>query len=97
MAPEQVEAFAIKCAKGNNGGEWLKKADGTQHYTDKQKDFWRQFVRDIAQATADADTARQGLYDALMYFVGCAERGQEISEEDLRRGRSALAAAREAS
>lgn len=50
MSPEELEAFAIRCAKGNNGGEWLKTPDGTQHYTEAQKEYWRQFVRDLAAA-----------------------------------------------
>jgi len=36
-----VERFAIRCARGNNGGEWAT------HYTEDQKNFWRQFVRDL--------------------------------------------------
>lgn len=36
-----IEHFAIRAAKGNNGGEWAT------HYTDAQKEFWRQFVRDL--------------------------------------------------
>lgn len=48
MRDQIIEAFAIRAAKGNNGGEWLKKPDGTQHYTEDQKNYWRQFVRDIA-------------------------------------------------
>jgi len=49
MTDEEIEALAIRAAKGNNGGEWLKKPDGTQHYTEAQKDYWRQFVRDLAK------------------------------------------------
>lgn len=52
LTDAQVEAFAIRAAKGNNGGEWLKKPDGTQHYTEAQKDYWRQWVRDFADAIA---------------------------------------------
>lgn len=39
-----IEALAIRAAKGNNGGEWAT------HYTEDQKDYWRQFVRDLAAA-----------------------------------------------
>lgn len=35
------EAFAICCARGNNGGEW------STHYTEDQKNFWRKFVQDL--------------------------------------------------
>jgi hypothetical protein len=47
MTDEEIEALAIRAAKGNNGGEWLKRPDGTQHYTEAQKDYWRQWVRDM--------------------------------------------------
>ena len=42
MAPDVLEAFAIRCALGNNGGEWAK------HYTEEQREHWRQFIRDLA-------------------------------------------------
>jgi hypothetical protein len=42
LASDRVESFAIRCAKGNNGGEWAT------HYTEDQKNFWRDFVRDLA-------------------------------------------------
>ncbi len=42
MTDEEIEALAIRAAKGNNGGEWAT------HYTEGQKDYWRQFVRDLA-------------------------------------------------
>jgi hypothetical protein len=42
LSPEQLEAHAIRCAKGNNGGEWAT------HYTEEQKNYWRGFVRQIA-------------------------------------------------
>ena len=42
LSDEQVELFAIRAAKGNNGGEW------SSHYTEEQKDYWRRFVRDLA-------------------------------------------------
>lgn len=38
---ELIERYAIRCAKGNNGGEW------ETHYNEDQKNFWRQFVRDL--------------------------------------------------
>lgn len=42
LSDEQVELFAIRAAKGNNGGNW------SEHYTEEQKDYWRRFVRDLA-------------------------------------------------
>lgn len=47
LTAETVKAFAIKCAKGNNGGEWAT------HYTEEQKNFWRQFVQSLAWAIMD--------------------------------------------
>ena len=44
MTDKQVEDFAIRAALGNNGGAWA------EHYTEKQKEHWRQFVRDLAAA-----------------------------------------------
>jgi hypothetical protein len=41
MFDHEIEAFAIRCAQGNNGGKWA------EHYTEAQKEFWRQFVRDL--------------------------------------------------
>lgn len=38
-----IEQYAIRCARGNNGGEW------STHYTEEQKEFWRAFVRDLAR------------------------------------------------
>jgi hypothetical protein len=43
MDAETLEKFAIRAAKGNNGGEWAT------HYTEEQKEHWRQFVRDLTQ------------------------------------------------
>jgi hypothetical protein len=36
-----IESFAVRVALGNNGGEWAT------HYTEAQKEHWRQFVRDM--------------------------------------------------
>lgn len=36
-----VERYAIRCALGNNGGQWAT------HYNEDQKNFWRQFVHDL--------------------------------------------------
>ena len=41
MTDEQLEALAIRAAKGNNGGEWAT------HYHETHKENWRQFVRDL--------------------------------------------------
>ena len=38
---ETIEKYAIRCAKGNNGGEWAT------HYTEEQKEKWRSIVRDL--------------------------------------------------
>ena len=46
MTPEDVENFAIRAAKGNNGGDWAK------HYTEDHKNYWRDFVRDLETAIA---------------------------------------------
>lgn len=48
MSDEQIEAFAIRVALGNNGGAWAT------HYTEKQKEHWRQFVRDLATAIKES-------------------------------------------
>lgn len=42
MNDDVVERLAIKAAKGNNGGEWAT------HYTEQHKEYWRNFVREIA-------------------------------------------------
>src|SRR5580704_858450 len=48
FAPDRLERYAIRCARGNNGGEWAT------HYTEDQKNFWRRFVRDLI-ADIDAE------------------------------------------
>lgn len=48
LAPESVEALAIRAAKGNNGGQWAT------HYTEGQREHWRQFVRDLATSALSA-------------------------------------------
>lgn len=52
MTPEQIETFAIRCALGNNGGEWAT------HYTEAQKEHWRQLVRDLETAIKAEHPAR---------------------------------------
>jgi hypothetical protein len=52
MTPEQIESFAIRAALGNNGGTWA------EHYTEKQKEHWRQFVRDLVAAMNDTRAPR---------------------------------------
>ena len=49
QSDEFIEAFAIRAAKGNNGGEWAT------HYTEEQKESWRQLVRDLVQAMLHAE------------------------------------------
>jgi len=44
LSQEELEQFAIRAARGNNGGQWA------EHYTEKQKEYWRQFVRDLVEA-----------------------------------------------
>lgn len=46
LSDELIDRFAIRCAKGNNGGEWA------MHYTEEQKNFWRRFVRELAENIA---------------------------------------------
>jgi hypothetical protein len=53
MDPEVIEHFAIRAALGNNGGSWA------DHYTEAQKDFWRQFARDIAHEISLVATCMQ--------------------------------------
>jgi len=54
MTNEQLETLAIKCALGNNGGEWAT------HYKEEHKIFWRSFVLSIESLVIDAvwDEAR---------------------------------------
>lgn len=42
LTPDQIERYAIRCARGNNGGEWAT------HYNEDQRNFWRDFVTDLA-------------------------------------------------
>lgn len=50
-----IEQFAIRAAKGNNGGEWAT------HYTEEQKEYWRQFVHElVTDAVAAEQTALHG-------------------------------------
>jgi hypothetical protein len=46
LTDDQVEFFAIRAAKGNNGGEWAT------HYTETHKEFWRNFVRGMVEEIA---------------------------------------------
>jgi hypothetical protein len=48
---ELIEKYAIRIARGNNGGEW------STHYTEAQKYFWRDIVRDLIE---DYDEYRDG-------------------------------------
>lgn len=49
MSEELVERFAIRVALGNNGGAWAT------HYTEDQKEHWRQFIRDLIATVRDDD------------------------------------------
>lgn len=42
LPDDKVEQLAIRAALGNNGGTWA------EHYTEAQKEHWRQWVRDMA-------------------------------------------------
>ncbi len=46
IGKREIEAFAIRAALGNNGGEWAT------HYTEEQKEHWRRFVLDLASEIA---------------------------------------------
>lgn len=55
---ETIEIFAIRAAKGNNGGEWAT------HYNEDQKNYWRTFVRDMeASIIAEIDDKQDGELD----------------------------------
>jgi hypothetical protein len=49
-----IERFAIRAAKGNNGGEWAT------HYTEDQKQHWRDFVRDMMVEMIICDARLEG-------------------------------------
>lgn len=49
LAKEAIEELAIRAALGNNGGEWA------EHYTDDQKEHWRQWVRDFFEHVLEAE------------------------------------------
>lgn len=80
MTPDQIEFFAIRAALGNNGGTWA------EHYTEKQKEHWRQFVRDLvssalAQTAVDFKAAEKAFYDfAMKYDIRSID---ELPEEAL--------------
>lgn len=48
MLDELVERIAKKIAVANNGGDWAT------HYTDAQKDVWRQRAREVIKEVLDA-------------------------------------------
>ncbi|MEA2910306.1 MAG: hypothetical protein QOJ15_2387 [Bradyrhizobium sp.] len=54
LTADLIESFAIRVALGNNGGTWA------EHYTEPQREHWRQFVRDlVAEVCADIERARE--------------------------------------
>ena len=56
-----IEQFAIRAAKGNNGGEWAT------HYTEEQKEYWRQFVHElVTDAVAAERGAKSALHDEML-------------------------------
>ena len=75
---EKLEALAIRAAKGNNGGEWLKKPDGTQHYTEAQKDYWRQFVRDLAATAWEWERQTMSDQDDAAMQAECVVRALDM-------------------
>jgi hypothetical protein len=42
LSDDLIEKYAIKCARGSNGGGWKT------HYTERQKNYWRAFVRNLS-------------------------------------------------
>jgi len=46
---DKLEYFAMRCAMGNNGGEWAS------HYTEEQKAHWRRFVLDLVKEIVAPD------------------------------------------
>lgn len=58
-----IETLAIRCALGNNGGEWAT------HYTDEQKEHWRSFARDLL------DEASRAWRDDMLELLSLIERG----------------------
>jgi hypothetical protein len=49
LANDAVEELAIRAALGNNGGEWA------EHYTEAQKQYWRDWVRDFFEHVLEAE------------------------------------------
>lgn len=43
MNDDLIEKYAIRIARGNNGGTWA------DHYNETQKNFWRSLVRDLIE------------------------------------------------
>lgn len=73
MTDEEIEKFAIQCAKGNNGGEWAT------HYTEAQKDYWRQFVRDLAARILAKDVeTRLEEYEIIRDLAALGLRAESI-------------------
>ncbi len=60
LSDEQIEAFAIRAALGNNGGEWAT------HYVEKHKEHWRQFVRDLIAAIVKQASEAAMLYSNVI-------------------------------
>lgn len=58
LPPERVEQYAIRVALGNNGGTWA------EHYTEEQKDHWRQFIDDLV-LDIWWDAYKQGQLDGM--------------------------------
>ena len=41
MNSDKIEEYAKRIALGNNGGDWAI------HYSEKNKEFWRNLVKDL--------------------------------------------------
>ena len=46
VTDEFIDTVAIEIAQGNNGGTW------ETHYTEKQREYWRNFARRLVQDIA---------------------------------------------
>ncbi len=82
LTQDQIEAYAIRVALGNNGGEWLKTPDGRQHYTEDQKQHWRNFISALSLDIWQ-DAYRAGYSDgraAGNEEAGYRSRGQDMGQ-----------------
>lgn len=77
-----VEKFAIRTALGNNGGQWAT------HYTEEQKDHWRQLVLELARDLHE-ETEALPQWQNLDHIIdvlekaGCTKDGRVHAPEDV--------------